>query len=312
MRARWQAIAGLVWVACRASPAGAWFCSPQDTPEAEAREALFTQFRDNYFISGAPWGATKTDPRHYVRFQLSIKFNMIPTRSPCTLFFTFTQKSLWKLWSLSPSFEDSNYNPAFLLAWRSQDFTSQLRLPPGGLRVLGVFAGYEHESNGRSVPDARGWDRASAFARFGYYFGDRFLGGGWHIVVEPKVWWPFLPADNPPDFLDYLGYGQLSLEVGRESENHDPMQGPGGMRYVYRDFVFALLGRPGKRFDRGYLEASIRWRPIQIPQVSWSLLAQLATGYSETFSRYNESLPPTIRIGIALDDRISSAPATTK
>ena len=49
----------------------------------------------------------------------------------------------------------------------------------------------------------------------GYTFGDQFLGGGWHVVAEPKIWWPFLPADNPPDFLNYLGYGQMSIEMGR-------------------------------------------------------------------------------------------------
>ena len=127
--------------------------------------ALFTQFKDNYFISGPPWGGTRSDPSRFVRFQFSVKFNMIPTRSRCTLFFAFTQKSLWKLWTKSPAFEDSNYNPAFFLAWRNHDFTVQLPTVPRGLRLLGVFAGYEHESNGRGAPDARGWDRASAFAR---------------------------------------------------------------------------------------------------------------------------------------------------
>jgi outer membrane phospholipase A len=289
------------------APARAWLCSPEDTPDAEVRRAaLFSQFKDNYFISGLPWGATSTDPRHFVRFQFSIKFNLIPTRSRCTLFFAFTQKSLWKLWTESPAFEDSNFNPAFFFAWRDHDFTSQLPWQPSGFRLLGVFAGYEHESNGRGAPDSRGWDRASAFARVGYYFGERFAGGGWHVIAQPKAWYPFVPADVPQDLVDFLGYGELSLELSQEGIAYDPGEAPDGPHYIYRNFSLGALARAGKKFDRGYLEAWLRFRPLQRPQVSWSLYFQFATGFGEDLARYNEKLPPTLRVGIALDDRIST------
>lgn len=295
-----------------ARPAQAWLCSPEDTPEAEARRAaLFSQFKDNYFISGGPWGATNSDPRHYVKFQFSIKFNLIPTTSRCTLFFAFTQKSLWKLWTVSPAFEDSNYNPAFFLAWRDHDFTSQLPWQARGARWLAVFAGYEHESNGRGYPDSRGWDRLSAFARVGYYFGDGFLGGGWNLVVQPKAWYPFIPADVPQDLLDYLGYGEVSIQLARESVARGPVDADGS-RYVYRDLALGALGRAGKKLDRGYIEAWLRWRPFNFNWISWSLFAQFATGYGETLARYNEKLPPTIRLGIALDDRISTDPQASR
>jgi outer membrane phospholipase A len=302
----------LLALVASAAPARAWFCSPDDTPEAEARRtALFSQFKDNYFITGWPLGpGTTTDPAKYVKFQFSIKFNLVPTRSRCTVFFAFTQRSFWKLWQKSPGFEDSNYNPAFFLAWRNHDFTSFLPSQPRGLRWLGVFAGYEHESNGKSAPDSIGWDRASAFTRVGYYFGDGLLGGGWQVIAQPKIWYAHIPEESPPDMLDYLGYGQLSLEIGRDGINHDLAERPGDPQYVYRDFVVGALVRPGKHFDRGYLEAWARFRPVRIPQVSFSIFAQFAMGYGETLARYNDKLPPTVRVGFAFDDRISTEAVT--
>ena len=287
--------------------ARAWLCAPEDTPDAEVRRAaLFSQFKDNYFVSGLPFGATRSDPSRFVRFQFSVKFNLVPTRSRCTLFFAFTQKSLWKLWTESPAFEDSNFNPAFFLAWRDHDFTSRLPTRPPGLRLLGFFAGYEHESNGRGDPDSRGWDRLSAFARLGYFFGGSWLGGGWQLIAQPKGWYAHLPADVPQDLVDYLGHGELSVELAQEGIAFVPGEAPGEPHYVYRNFVLGALVRPGGKLDRGYLEAWLRFRPMVRPEVSWSLYFQFATGYGEDLERYNVRLPPTIRAGIALDDRIST------
>lgn len=287
----------------------AGLCSPDDTPDAELRRAaLFSQFKENYFISGWPQGPTKTDPSHYVRFQLSIKFNLLPTRSRCTLLFTFTQKSFWKLWTTSPAFEDSNYNPAFFLAWRDHDYTSQVPGALQGARLLNVLAGYEHESNGLGETASRGWDRLSVSLRAGYFFDDGFLGGGWHVVVQPKGWVPFVPRDAPQDLVDYLGYGQLSVEIARQAADVPPGQPSDGPRYVYKDIVLGAMGRPGKAFDRGYFEAWARVRLLHFPIISWSVFALFSTGYGETLARYNERLPPTVRVGIALDDRVTADP----
>jgi outer membrane phospholipase A len=300
-RPLWIAVVLLGAMAARPAPARAWFCSRyDDSAEVQAhREALFSQFKDNYFETGRPWshGLPATDPRRMVRFQVSLKFNLIPTRSPCTLFFAYSQKSLWALWTFptSPHFDDSNYNPAFFLAWRNHDSTVLLPSQARGLRLQNVYAGYEHESNGLGNGKNIGWDRLSAFARVGYFFAS-----GFHLIVQPKAWIPFVPSDAPPHFIDYRGYGEITVELGR-----DHVPGPTDA-YVYRDFVFSVLARPATSVDRGYVEASWRIHPFKPAWVSWSFFLQYAAGFGETLSHYNEKLPPAvIRLGIALDDRLS-------
>ena len=40
--------------------------------------------------------------------------------------------------------------------------------------------------------------------------------------------------------------------------------------------------------------------------MSWSVFVQFVTGHGETLARSNDRPPPTLRVGIALDDRISA------
>lgn len=279
------------------------FCEPaqEKTFESALRTAIFTEYRDNYFITGLPQAGDH--PRNFVRFQLSVKYNLVPTTSRCTLYFAYTQKSLWNLWNFSGSspFEDSNYNPAFFFAWTNQDFGTYHSVPSAGFNLLYIHTGYEHESNGRDKEASRGWERLSSTARFGWY-----LKGGWHLLVQPRLWVPWVSGRETegggnPDLIDYYGYGSLSLELGKD-------QHPDGYAHTvgtpaWRDFMVGVMGRAGRRFDRGYAELWARYR-LPFETVSWSLYAQLVTGYGETLLRYNQKVT-AFRVGIALDDRFS-------
>lgn len=269
------------------------------TEELYRQNALFTQLKDNYFISG--WPEEGTDPRNFVRFQLSVKFNLLPTASRCTLYFGYTQRSFWNLWHIrgSSPFEDSNYNPSVFLAWTNQDFTGLHPTPPSGFNLFFVHAGYEHESNGRDEDASRGWERLSATSRFGWHAGD----SGWHLVVQPKAWIPFVGGPQNPDLLDYYGYGTLTVEVGLDSLSSE--RGP---RLSSRDFVLGMMGRVGRNFDRGYAEIWARYRP-PFDWLGLSVFAQLSTGYGETMLRYDQRLT-AVRVGLALDDRMSWSSST--
>lgn len=281
------------------------FCepSPNKASENAPRAAMFSEYKDNYFITGVPREGDQ--PRNFVRFQLSVKYNLVPTDSHCTLYFTYTQKSLWNLWSFKGSspFEDSNYNPGFFFAWTNQDFGTYHVVPSAGLNLLYVHAGYEHESNGRDGEASRGWDRISSTTRFGLYWPS-----GWHLLFQPRIWLPFVGDREPggggnPDLLDYYGYGSLTVELGQ-----DEARGAGAP--TWRNFVLGATGRAGRNFDRGYSEIWARYR-IPSDVVSWSVFAQFVTGYGETLLRYNQNVT-AVRVGIALDDRLSWNAAALK
>src|SRR5512145_165944 len=61
-------------------------------PEVDEATNLFTQDDDNYFLFG---GVGEAGTRaEMVRFQLSMKFNLLPRHARWTVFFGFTQKSI--------------------------------------------------------------------------------------------------------------------------------------------------------------------------------------------------------------------------
>ena len=55
---------------------------------------LFTQDRDNYFVTGLPNPLDETADRPRIRFQFSFKYNLLPNQTGFGLFFAFTQKSM--------------------------------------------------------------------------------------------------------------------------------------------------------------------------------------------------------------------------
>ena len=283
------------------------FCDANNDDRARLRsEAIFSEFKDNYFTSG--WPGDPGKPGGYVRFQVSVKANLVPTRSPCTVFFTYTQKSLWDLWNFSGSspFEDSNYNPALFLAWREEDRKAS-RLPRAGFSLFGVYVGVEHESNGRAGMDSRSWNRVTAFARFGYRWA-----GEYSAVAQPSLWFPFgyrgtgpngfdPDGGGNPDLLQYYGYGQLVLEFSREPRDPRPRAGA----LVLRDWSFTGLVRPGSRLEHFFVELTARKRLDFIPcfeatPLNAFVLCSIANG--ETLLTYRESRT-VCRIGLAVDDR---------
>src|SRR5256885_14608210 len=106
-------------VALVSCAAGAFCESQPDDPKAQLRESrLFTEFKDNYFISG--WPGSGGQPGGFVRFQVSVKADLGPTPAACTIFFTFPQKTLLGLWDSprSAASLDGHHKPGPFLAPR--------------------------------------------------------------------------------------------------------------------------------------------------------------------------------------------------
>ena len=136
-----------------------------------------------------------------VKFQISFKFmlweNLFKKRTNGDLLFAYTQLAMWQLYNkdISSPFRDTNYEPEVFLSfdnnWKIFGFTNRFN----------IF-GFAHQSNGRSEPLSRSWNRL--YATF------IFNKGNWANGL--KVWYRIpedAEDDNNPDIEDYLGNFEL-------------------------------------------------------------------------------------------------------
>ncbi len=295
-------------------PAHAWFCDPlPGAPPPIASEGIASAFKDNYAVTGPPGDAGQ--PEGTIRFQVSVKINLIPTESRCTVFFTYSQKAVWDLWNFKGSSPiiDTDFNPGLFAAWRAPEL-GWLEKP--GPALLGLFFGVEHESNGKAGPDSRGWNRVTGFARLGYSWSE-----GYQLILQPSLWLPFAyrwgapggydsDGGGNPDILKYYGYGQLDLELARRRRVE-----PGDTREELwlRDWAFTSLLRVGSTAQHVVLELTARARirflleallgsqlPPRLAGSPFALFAQCSLWNGEVLLTYRESYN-VCRLGLALE-----------
>lgn len=136
---------------------------------------------------------------HEAKFQLSFKVPLLSGvfDKRTTLWFGYTQTSFWQLYNKDDSapFRETNYEPEVFMR-----YDLGMDLGPGRIDV--VELGFTHESNGRTEPQSRSWNRINASVTYGV--------GRWLFAVNP---WYRIPEkrsdDNNPDLDRYLGYGDL-------------------------------------------------------------------------------------------------------
>ncbi|KAA1243460.1 phospholipase A [Aquimarina sp. RZ0] len=136
-----------------------------------------------------------------LKFQLSFKTkalkNLLGKRIGGDIWIAYTQSSRWQLYSanISRPFRETNYEPEFMLIF------------PTSYTILGldgVFAGIgiNHQSNGRSNPLSRSWNRI--ILQVGWE------SPSWSIVLKP--WWRLQEdtvEDNNPEIESYVGRIEL-------------------------------------------------------------------------------------------------------
>ncbi|MCK7594768.1 phospholipase A [Pseudomarimonas salicorniae] len=169
------------------------------------------------------------------------------------LWFGYTQSSRWQLYEedVSRPFRETNYQPEIDLIF---GFDEPLL---GGWRARMLGIGYAHQSNGRSLPLSRSWDRLVATAAIEK--------PGWAVVFRP---WYRLPEssrdDDNPDANDFLG--RAELQVVHQRGAHE-------LAWLVRHSL-----RGGER-SRGAL------------QFDWSFpLYRNLRGHLQLFEGYGESL----------------------
>lgn len=184
-----------------------------------------------------------------MKFQLSFKGKILEnlTGSTGDLWLGYTQSSHWQVGNpqISRPFRETNYEPELMMVFR----TDYDVLGWDG-RLLGF--GINHQSNGRSLPLSRSWNRV--IAQVGFENGD------WTVMLRP--WWivkeSFEKSDNP-DIGDYMGHGDL--QIVRVWDGHE----------------FALMLRPSPKGGAA--------------QFDWAFpIHNMLRGHIQLFSGYGESL----------------------
>ncbi len=254
----------------------------QQEERVEASRFSILPHRTNYLLpvtyntspnrkvyANAPGGSENVDNLE-VKFQISLKTpvwdHIIGNNG--TLYVAYTQLAFWQAYNSDSSspFRELNFEPEIFLAYRT------------GYQFLGITSqavtlGLDHQSNGRSEPLSRSWNRVVANLVFSV--------GGTYVNLRP---WYRIPEktknDDNPDIEDYLGYGELFVlrKFGENSfslmlRNNLQAENRGA---VQLDWSFPL----GKKF-KGYV--------------------QYFNGYGESLADYNHA-SNRFGIGVMLTD----------
>ncbi|MEI2267638.1 phospholipase A [Erwinia sp. CGal63] len=204
-----------------------------------------------------------------VKFQLSLAFplwrGILGDNS--VLAASYTQASWWQLSNRGGSspFRETDYQPQIFLGWAT-DYSF------AGWTLRDVELGLNHQSNGRSEPTSRSWNRVYA----------RLMAQNGNWMVEAKPWYR-LPEnennDDNPDITKYMGYYRLT--VG----------------YQLGESIFSLQGN--YNWNSGFGGAQAGWSYPITEHVRF--YTQVFSGYGESLIDYNHR-QTRVGVGVILND----------
>ena len=217
-----------------------------------------------------PWSAEE------LMFQLSFKSELMSRKDfdgkllglkNVRLWFAYTQRSFWQVYNaqLSRPFRDTDYEPEAIFTFGTGNDTD-------GWKLLNV--GVVHQSNGRALPQSRGWNRL--YAQGGWEWGP--------FSLLARVWSRFpekAEKDDNPDIQSYLGRGDIELRWNLEN-----------------DKSVTLLARRALDTGRGFIEAAWTSRKLFGPA---RVYVQATSGYGESLIDYNFR-QNTLGVGFAYSD----------
>lgn len=203
-----------------------------------------------------------------LKFQISFKTRAVRDFLGGAVWVGYTQSSRWQLYSanISRPFRETNYEPEVMF------------IVPTKYRFLGldgVFTGIgiNHQSNGRSNPLSRSWNRV--ILQLGLETTS------WSIVLRP---WLRLQEDaiedNNPDIEDYVGRAELLTAFSKGKHDVSIM-----LRHSLR----------GGSNSRGAVNINYAFNILDNLQ----LQAQIFHGYGESLIDYNHK-QTTFGLGLSL------------
>lgn len=221
-----------------------------------------------------------------LKFQLSLKSELynniplirdLPFVTSSRLWGAYTQKSNWQLFDPKASrpLRENNYEPELILSLgidNEVDGVKKDYIP----RMMNL--GLVHQSNGRSNPTSRSWNRL--YLESGWELTDRIS-----LMVRP--WWR-IPEDSKkddnPDIEKFLGYGDVTVRYETPS----------------RKSAISVLMRNNLRSDnKGFAQIDLQQRVFNNPYIKLHMM--FSSGYGETLLDYNHS-QTTLGFGISLGE----------
>jgi len=187
------------------------------------------------------------------QFQISFKTRLWATESRrFGVWAAYTQQNQWQVYNdeLSRPFRETNYQPELLVSYNPD-------LSFSGFHWRLLNFGYNHQSNGRSDPISRSWDRL--IAEFGIERGNlALLIRPWLVINEG--------GDDNPDISDFYGHGDIT-----------------GV-YKWQGHSFTLMGRGNIDTRKG--AAQLTWTS---PPLLGPLRAYVSafTGYGQSMIDYD-------------------------
>jgi phospholipase A1 len=233
---------------------GNWTSNPNTLPQSQNPDYSITE----------PLQLNSTE----LEFQLSFKTKVLQGifGKHGDLWVAYTQNSHWQVYNKENSrpFRETNYEPEVIL-----NFATNYNLFGFKGSLLGI--NMTHQSNGRTLPASRSWNRI--------IFQIGFEKENWNIMIRPWIKLPDADFENA-DISDYTGRADLSVT------------------YNWQKHQFSMIGRHSLRLgenNRGSLQFD--WA---IP-ISGNLKGHLQVfhGYGESLIDYNHN-QTTIGLGVSL------------
>lgn len=188
-----------------------------------------------------------------IKFQFSAKVRLAEELfgDNGDLYFGYTQRSWWQAYNTDASspFRETNYEPELFL-----DFDNNWRVL--GWTNINNRVSLNHQSNGRSEPLSRSWNRV--------ILESAFVKGDWGLILAPHWRIPESDGDDDnPDIQRYMGYGDITLarRLGNDHEasllaRGNPSAGNLSGRFDYSWPLFGAI-RGHVQYYYGYGESMI-------------------------------------------------------
>jgi phospholipase A1 len=203
-----------------------------------------------------------------MKFQLSFKTKILQSFlwGRADLWVAYTQISHWQIYNteLSRPFREINYEPEIIL-----NFPVKFNMLGFKTRMIGVS--FNHESNGKSFPNTRSWNRIILMTGF-----ER---KNWNIYIRPWYVIPESKGDNP-DISSYIGNADVNVIYTRNRS------------------VFTFIGSHNFNFD-GNMRGSSTFSWAYPIKGNLRGYLQVSHGYGNSLIDYNHN-QTTVGVGVSL------------
>ena len=236
--------------------AGRWSSNPNTKPTSE-NPAYTLPFKVDY-------------NNYEAKFQFSFKTKVARKIfwGHGDLWVAYTQKAHWQVYNkkLSRPFRELNYEPEIIL-----NFATNYKV--GGLKGSMIGVALTHQSNGRTLPLSRSWNRI--------IFHAGFENKHWQIMLRP---WISLhdDIDENPAIADFTGRAEAVV-----------------VRNINKHQLSAVMAHSLRFENGGRGSIQLNWVFPVINNLRCML--QVSEGYGETLQGYNHR-QTTVGVSVALVD----------